>query len=50
MSIQVSINIAEIYKMLCPKCKKKVKKYIESKLASQIADKILQPSNINKNK
>jgi len=41
MSIQVSINLKEIYSLLCPKCKRRVQKYIKDKIAEKIASQIL---------
>ena len=42
MSIKVDLSIKEIYKMLCPECKKKLKELVQKKITEQLADQILE--------
>jgi hypothetical protein len=39
---QIPLNIKEIYKLLCPDCKKKLEDYVKDKLASQLAKRVLE--------
>jgi len=41
MSLRVEINWREVYKILCKKCKEKLKQYIKTKLAEQLTDELL---------
>ena len=42
MSIQVSLSIKEVYKLLCPKCKKELEKLVKDKMASELAKQVLE--------
>jgi uncharacterized protein with PIN domain len=42
MSIQVNLSVKEIYKLLCPECKKELEKLVKSKLDDQLAKQVLE--------
>jgi len=42
MSIEIKVDLKEIYKMLCPECKKKLVNYIKEKMAEEIIRKQLE--------
>ena len=42
MSITVDVDIKEIYKLLCPKCKKKVKALVMQKVSEKLAEQVLE--------
>jgi len=42
MSIPVPLNIKEVYKILCPKCKQKLEKLAKEKIAGALAKNVLE--------
>jgi hypothetical protein len=46
MSIQVNLSIKEVYKLLCPKCKKELEKLVKDKMASELAKQVLEGKDI----
>lgn len=42
MSIQVPLNIKEVYKLLCPKCKKKLEALAKDKIAQALTKNVLE--------
>lgn len=42
MSVQIKVDLKEIYKMLCPEDKKKLIKYIKEKLDEEVIKKQLE--------
>ena len=40
--IQVNLSVKEIYKLLCPKCKKELEKLVKDKMASELAKQVLE--------
>ena len=42
MSLRINIELREIYKRLCPKCKEKLKKLVQEKVAEALAEQILE--------
>ena len=42
VSLQVNIQLREIYKILCGRCKKKLKKLVQEKVAEQLAEQLLE--------
>ncbi|MEM4535381.1 MAG: hypothetical protein QXV81_08185 [Ignisphaera sp.] len=42
MSVQIRIDLKEIYRMLCEECKKKLVKYIKEKMDEEIIRKQLE--------
>ena len=40
--IRVPLNIKEIYKILCPKCKEKLEAVAKEKIAEALAKNVLQ--------
>lgn len=42
MSVQVRVDLKEIYKMLCDECKKKLVKYIKEKMDEEFIRKQLE--------
>jgi len=45
MSLKVDINWKEVYKLLCSKCKIKLKNYVKERIAEQLADELLGTKN-----
>jgi len=41
MSLKVDIDWREVYKLLCRKCKIKLKQYVKNKIAEQLTDQLL---------
>jgi len=42
MSIEIKVDLKEIYKMLCDNCKKKLINYIKEKMTEEIIKKQLE--------
>lgn len=42
MSVQVRVDLKEIYKMLCEECKKKLVKYVKEKMDEEVIRKQLE--------
>ena len=42
MSITIDVDIKEIYKLLCIRCKKKVKALIQQKVSEKLAEQVLE--------
>jgi len=42
MSIEIKVDLKEIYKMLCDNCKKKLVNYIKEKMTEEIIKKQLE--------
>ena len=42
MSIQIQVDLREIYKLLCEDCKKKFVKYVKDKLDEEVIKKQLE--------
>jgi hypothetical protein len=42
MGIQVNLSLPEIYKALCPKCKKALQELVKSKMADQAIQQALE--------
>ena len=42
MSIRVPLNIKEIYKLLCPKCKEKLEALAKERIAKALAKNVLE--------
>ncbi|MEM3988553.1 MAG: hypothetical protein QXZ22_08180 [Sulfolobales archaeon] len=42
MSVQVRVDLKEIYKMLCDECKKKLVKYVKEKMDEEFIRKQLE--------
>ena len=40
--IQVKLSVKEIYKLLCPKCQKKLEEHVKSKIDTQLAKQVLE--------
>jgi len=40
-STEVKISIAEIYEVLCDKCKKRLKELIRNKIADQMVEQVI---------
>ena len=41
MSITIDVDIKEIYRLLCSKCKKKVKALVMQKVSEKLAEQVL---------
>jgi uncharacterized alkaline shock family protein YloU len=41
--VDVKVSIPEIYEVVCPECKKKVKELVKSKIADSIVNPIVEP-------
>ena len=39
--IKVQISLEEIYNMLCPKCKKKLRKFVKDRIAEHLTNDVL---------
>lgn len=42
MPIRVNVDIKQIYKVLCPECKKKVEKIVKERIAEDGAKQVLE--------
>ena len=42
MSVQITVDLKEIYRQLCPKCKRKLEKLVRDKLSEQLAKRVLE--------
>jgi hypothetical protein len=41
MSITVSLELREIYKLLCDECKKKLRELVRRKISEKLADQVI---------
>ena len=41
MSITVSLDLKEIYRLLCEECRKKVKELVQRKISEKLADQVM---------
>lgn len=41
VGLQVKIDVKEIYRLMCPECKKKMKELIQRRMAEQLAKRVL---------
>jgi hypothetical protein len=41
MSITVNIDLKEIYRILCPKCKKQVKALVQQKISEKLVEQVI---------
>ncbi len=39
--VAVSLNLAEVYAHLCPKCQKEMRKIIKDKVSDQMVDQVI---------
>ena len=39
---QVNLSLKEIYKVLCPKCQKKIRDLVKERLADQVVEEALE--------
>ena len=46
MSIQVNLSMKEIYKELCPKCKKKLEQMVRGKMEDEMVKKMLEEGGV----
>jgi len=42
MSVQIDVDLKELYNLLCKRCKKKMEKYIKNKIAEQLTTNLLK--------
>jgi len=42
VSVEVKVDLKEIYKMLCPECKRKLINYIKEKMSEELIRKQLE--------
>lgn len=43
---QISLSLKQIYKVLCPKCQKKLRDMIKDRLADQLVEQALQDKEV----
>ncbi|MEM3488166.1 MAG: hypothetical protein QXO75_00655 [Nitrososphaerota archaeon] len=43
-SVNINISLQEIYRLLCPKCKRKVNELIRQKLPDELIEQLLEQS------
>jgi hypothetical protein len=41
VSITVNLDLREIYKLLCDKCKKRVKELVQRKISEKLAEQVI---------
>jgi hypothetical protein len=41
MSITVSLELKEIYKLLCDQCRKKLRELVQKKISEKLADQVM---------
>lgn len=46
VGVTVQIDIKEIWTVLCPECKVKIRELLKHKVAEQVADKMLGEQNV----
>lgn len=48
--VAVSLNLAEVYAHLCPRCQKEMRRLIKEKVTDQMVDSVIGPPSVEKEK